>query len=72
MIRQRWSLENPFDAFSKITADDVICDAYLGSDDGLSIGWEFRKPEDCLAKAVLLYTMPTGRQVALCQDHAAR
>ena len=72
MKRQRRSLANPLDAFSKITVGNIICDAYLASDDGLHIGWEFREPEVCLAKAVLLYTMPSGFQESLCQHHATR
>ena len=51
---------------------DITCDAYLGSEDGLPTGWEFRETEVCSAKAVLLYTMPSGLLNSLCQHHAMR
>jgi hypothetical protein len=68
----RWSLANPLDAFTKISDGNIACGAYLASDDGLRIGWEFRELEVCLDKAVLLYTMPSGFQESLCQHHASR
>ena len=57
----------------------VHCEAYLGSDDGQSIGWEFRDPESCGVRAVWVYTMKSGTQkywkwvvLPLCQHHAER
>lgn len=50
----------------------VHCEAYLGSEDGLSIGWEFRDPESCGAQTFWLYTMKSGMVLPLCQYHAER